>query len=422
MSVNWGLSGQVTPDPYGHFMAGREQAEARRRQQEEEARTQRARSVNEAAASAIGQGDYGALSNVAAKSGDPQMAQQANSLAQREHIRQAVRFQSDLERIASLQDPMQMRGAYQRWYGTVRSTAQRMGLTDPERVAAFEQMFPDPTTATPEAIAAAAQQNAQLTSNLMLENSDDPAAQWSEQQTAQLQALRDERRYEIDQARLDQGERRLEALAARQSGGGGELTTPQFNRANTLRDEYNQLTATYRNVADSVARSEAYYARVRNNPSARSGQGDIGLVYAVAKLYDPTSVVREGEFNMVNAQGSVIQRMRTLWQRASSAQGLDDNIRNALMREIRNAYTSARAQRDQLSATYEERARRIGVDPMWVIDDYEASGAASQGGGGGAGSSGALPPVAQRVVGQTYHWTTRSGEPAQGVWNGQGFD
>lgn len=242
-------------------------------------------------------------------------------------------------------------------------------------------------------------------------------AQWSPQLSGNLQTRIDRifeemldpedlaelestnRRLDIQERGADTAERRAvaaertaeAAMLRAERGGGGQ----EFSRANSLRDEYNQQTAGYRTIADFAARSESYFQRA--NAGHPSGQGDVGLVYALAKIYDPTSVVREGEFAMVARQGGYGEQMRS-WVETASGRGFSPQIRAQIMQEIRNGVRSAQQQRDQVRTRYEGLARRANIDPALVIDDYQPSGAPPAGGGAAA------PPRPPNV-------------PADYVWN-----
>lgn len=418
MSVNWGLLGEPA-DPYGSFQRGRNDRVARQRADEAYGREQRTRSTNEAMAQAIGREDYQGLSNVAAKSGDPQVAQAAQGYRRQRLFAEAASSAAELEEIANTPEPSQQRARYMAWRQRHRARGAELGADSPDAVAQFEQMYP--MEATPEQIQAAAAATRARVQSLLNENMTPEAYQENQVAQARLdrEELRDERRFGIEQARLDQGERRLEAAIARGgSGGGSQLSPQQFNRANALRDEYNRLTGDYRGVANIVARSENYASSVASGQQQPNSQADIGLVYALAKVYDPTSVVREGEFATVARSGGLGPQIQGYVNRILSDGRLPDQIRNGIMASLRQTYQSQRRQYDQVRSRYEGLASQSGIDPSFVIDDYEAAGAQAP----NQDSSGGLPPVSQRVVGQTYQWTTRNGDPAQGVWNGQGFD
>jgi len=227
----------------------------------------------------------------------------------------------------------------------------------------------------------------------------------------------DERRLDIQDRQADVAERRAsaaertaEAAMRRAENGGSAGATQEFSRANSLRDEYNAQTQNYRTIADFADRSERYLQRA--NAGQPSGQGDVGLVYALAKIYDPTSVVREGEFAMVARQGGYGEQMRS-WVETAMGRGLSPAVRTQIMTEIRNGVRSAQGQRDQTRTRYTQLAQRAGIDPALVIDDYQPASAPMSAGGGG----GQLPPPAQRQAGQRYPMP----DGGSAEWDGQRF-
>ena len=352
-------------------------------------REQTTRSGQEALTRAVATNDYRGAENVAAKMGDPTalasvrtMRTQFDDTQRTEAYRRGQRLVADLEGIQGLPQDQQASA-----YGAIRNReieAARADGADPSSVDAIL-----PASFSPMAVGAARGR-----ANAMLRAMLDP--------NELVEMERDQRRLDIQDRQADISERRADAAEmtalaamrrAEQAGGdGGISSSAAFTRANSLRDEYNQQTANYRTIADIAARSEAYANRVAANPSAASGQADVGLVYALAKIYDPTSVVREGEFATMARQGGYGEQMRS-WVNQALGRGFSAAIRAQILAEIRNGVTSARSQRDQTRERYVGLAQQSQIDPSMVIDDYQASGSPG---------AGAEPPKTSRVANPTY--------------------
>lgn len=158
----------------------------------------------------------------------------------------------------------------------------------------------------------------------------------------------------------------LAALARAERGGEaavGGMNSQQFSRANTLRDEFTQQTANYRTVESLADRSRKYVQTGQASPMQ-----DIGLVYALAKVYDPTSVVREAEFATVASAGGLGARFKNLVSQAQG-KGFDPKTRAELLNAIEKAAAPLREERNRISQEYARRASALGIDPQFVVDD-----------------------------------------------------
>lgn len=350
---------------------------------ESRARENKDRARSTAIGGAVARGDYDTAARTAAEGGDLQTMGAVNELRARfdndearSRLRQADQWASDLEGFVPLGA-----GAWDAPYAEWRTRAAAASAARGDDPAEFEREFPQMFTPR---LAQAARAEVDTLLHALLTPEEIVTLRRNE-----AQALRDERRLEIQDRQADISERRAAASeltaqaamlrAERAGGGGGVSDAATFTRANTLRDEYNQQTQSYRTIADIARRSEEYVARVARDPGATSGQADVGLVYALAKIYDPTSVVREGEFATMARQGGYGEQMQS-WVNQALGQGFSTTIRNQIMAEIRNGVRAQEAQRNQTRTRYEGLAGRAGIDPSMVIDDYGAAPAAPGGG------------------------------------------
>ena len=192
-----------------------------------------------------------------------------------------------------------------------------------------------------------------------------------------LGVIQAERKAGLDERRVGAMETTAQAALARanrpdkvdEGVGGSGYSKEQLGAANTYRDDYNKATKDFQVLADTIRRSETYYQRAYAGQP--SGQGDIGLVYALAKAYDPTSVVREGEFNTMNASSGVKNKLMGLYTKAAG-EGFSPEVRTEIMRELRSQYTAQKSLYDKTRDTYVDLAKTINVDPKMVAMDYSA--------------------------------------------------
>lgn len=389
-----GAAAYVADDPElaNSYAAQGERAYQRERRDEQQ-------NYSRSYADAYSRGDYESAGTIAAKQGDLEGVSGARSgqteatQRQREDLwRGAQRTLSELEQIEASEGE-----GYEAFIQRGREALAQNPDMEPELRSLIERAPPE---YNPRFVGAM-----RVYANRLRESALTPEQATEFELTARQRDAQD-RQADAAERRAAAAEQTAEAAMIRAERGGSGGDNQEFSRANSLRDEYNQQTSGYRTIADFASRSEQYLQRA--NSGQPSGQGDVGLVYALAKIYDPTSVVREGEFAMVARQGGYGEQMRS-WVETAMGRGFSPQIRNQIMEEIRNGVRSAQAQRDQTRARYEGLAQRAGIDPALVIDDYQPAGAPPSGGG-------TLPPANQRVVGQAY--TMPDGR--QGIWNGPG--
>jgi len=162
----------------------------------------------------------------------------------------------------------------------------------------------------------------------------------------------------VDVSRLPPKERNN--LLAKQA---ESAITGKPTQENTLRDEYNSLTAPFRTVQDA-------YSKITN--VANTGAGDMSLLYSYVKMLDPGSVVRESEFATAAASGSFGERVQGAMQRVMSGQRLPDTLRKDFIVEAKNIYTQQNKAAKRLEDQYTGIAERNGLNPKNVIVNYAA--------------------------------------------------
>jgi len=139
-----------------------------------------------------------------------------------------------------------------------------------------------------------------------------------------------------------------------------------------FRDDFRAepVVKNYTEIQSVFGRSKAYVDRARTSGGAPLG--DIGLVYAMAKINDPTSVVREQEFATTAQAGGFGDRVRNLYSTAVG-RGFDQKTREALWKEIESAYGAYRGTFGDLQNRYRASAARYGVNPQDIFLSADAA-------------------------------------------------
>ena len=174
-----------------------------------------------------------------------------------------------------------------------------------------------------------------------------------------------------------------------------------FDREESLRKEFTRLpeVEAWKDILPAIDSA-------RN--AADTKAGDLNIVYALAKTFDPGSVVREGEQLLVNNAASLGQRVMGLINEVGGGGRLTASQRSDLLNELeRRAGTWERqyiTARDQ----YTDIAKRGGVS----IDNILGPQIVAQPRGGAPQSAGTSPsPGGQRAM-----FNNRVIVPRGGVW------
>lgn len=116
---------------------------------------------------------------------------------------------------------------------------------------------------------------------------------------------------------------------------------------------YKQALPAYTSIVDAAK---------RNSP-----QSDINLVYGIAKLYDPTSVVREGEYATVANSPNIPDRIKGLAQYLTGGGKLTQNVKNQIVQEAASRIGSYEKEFQSARNNYSTIAARSGADPSLLF-------------------------------------------------------
>jgi hypothetical protein len=97
------------------------------------------------------------------------------------------------------------------------------------------------------------------------------------------------------------------------------------------------------------------------------GAADLNIIYGMATIFDPDSVVREAEQIMGRKTGGPVESAQALVEWVKTGGILTPEVRNRLMTELESRAGAARRQYETANKFYEGRARRLGVDPAHVF-------------------------------------------------------
>lgn len=131
--------------------------------------------------------------------------------------------------------------------------------------------------------------------------------------------------------------------------------------ATTLRNEYLRETREYRDRVGAYRQIEAL--------SGGGAVNDRALVIALMKVYDPTSVVREGEQAMMSNAGGAPEWVRNTYNKMLTGESLTPEQRAAMVQSARALVESQRPSYDAVTSEYRRLALEGGLEPSQVIVD-----------------------------------------------------
>ena len=135
-----------------------------------------------------------------------------------------------------------------------------------------------------------------------------------------------------------------------------------------LRKEFNDLPAVKNYALARPAYEAAVDALKRNTP-----QSDINLVYAIAKLYDPNSVVREGEYGTIASSQAIPDRIKGWAQYLQGGGRFTPETRAQIARELEGRHGVLRKDFDGVASQYADIAKGRGLDPINIIPRFDAA-------------------------------------------------
>lgn len=146
----------------------------------------------------------------------------------------------------------------------------------------------------------------------------------------------------------------------------------QFGNEAGLRKEFEGLP-------EVKAYKQAFpaYAAIKDAASRNTTASDINIVYGIAKLYDPTSVVREGEYATVANSPNIPEKIKGYAQYLAGGGKLTAQVKAGLVAEAEGRIKTYEAEAVKARSTYEGIAKAQGIRPESV---FPAMGALQTGG------------------------------------------
>ena len=143
-----------------------------------------------------------------------------------------------------------------------------------------------------------------------------------------------------------------------------------------LADDFRQEPGVkdYRTVQPLIASMEN---AVKKNTAA----SDLDMVYAIAKIFDPGSVVREGEQIMIIRSGGLPSTVQSAIGYVIRGQRLSTDLRQGLLDQAHSRAGNYRQAYESAEKSYRGQAKRWNLNPDDIIRPYSVTSEASNGQG-----------------------------------------
>ena len=131
-----------------------------------------------------------------------------------------------------------------------------------------------------------------------------------------------------------------------------------FDRTNTLRNDFAQLPE-----VKSWNVIQPQLVAARKAATDTSGGSDLNLIYAMGKVMDPNSVVREGELQLAGNTGSLGSKLQGYYKSVASGGNLPPSVKKDLLQQIENRATASEQLYNNTKTKYGEIATQYNLNP-----------------------------------------------------------
>ncbi|MEZ7195398.1 hypothetical protein [Pseudodesulfovibrio karagichevae] len=145
--------------------------------------------------------------------------------------------------------------------------------------------------------------------------------------------------------------------------GGGEGGGIDINAERDLRKEFSAETNYFKQIQSS-------FDTIRSIAREPSAAGDIGLVFSIMKMFDPGSVVREGEFAVAQNAAGVPARVRAQYNKLISGERLTPEQRADFVGTAQRIYQDQAESFSRKKDFYSGLASQYGMSPERITYDF----------------------------------------------------
>jgi hypothetical protein len=155
-------------------------------------------------------------------------------------------------------------------------------------------------------------------------------------------------------------------LAPVQAPGAPEQPQTDVKVVNTIRKEFDELPS-----SKNIAQARPIYQAMVDAAPRNTRAADLNIVYGIGKIFDPNSVVREGEMILVKDASQLPPQILNLISRINGGAALSQGERQALMAEAHGRMKAYEAEHAKSAERFTGISQRFGIRPEDVVTNYE---------------------------------------------------
>lgn len=151
-------------------------------------------------------------------------------------------------------------------------------------------------------------------------------------------------------------------------GGGATSVFDPYAVEKDLRGEF-QKQGVYKDYDAMRGHWQRIKTAVDDANTTNNGASDIAAIFSFMKMLDPTSVVRESEYERPVKTAAIPDWLMQQYQKAMTGEGLSPAMRMRLKKAAAEQMVAGRRAADTAAKFYRGQAKRRGVDPNAVFAD-----------------------------------------------------
>jgi hypothetical protein len=163
---------------------------------------------------------------------------------------------------------------------------------------------------------------------------------------------------------------------------GQNMTAARADEANRLKSEENAIKRNEKVPENSTALRKEFddlpevknykqalpaYKGIEDAVKRNTTASDINIVYGIAKLYDPTSVVREGEYATVANSPNIPEKIKGYAQYLNNGGRLTEATKKQILTEAQSRMTGFEGEYKSARDNYTSIAKRSNADPSLLF-------------------------------------------------------
>ncbi len=164
-----------------------------------------------------------------------------------------------------------------------------------------------------------------------------------------------------------------DAQKAQKARSGEQREKEQLTLASNIRKERNALPTT----KDTQA-LESSFKKVESGAKQATAAGDVGMIFAVMKMFDPGSVVRESEFATAANAAGIPVRIRTAFNKAREGDQLGPEQRADFLLTAQNLLKEQRGLQRSIDNQFVQIGEKAGLSAEDVIVNFSADDLSQQ--------------------------------------------